>query len=199
MLSDLVVSQVWSSIVSMYNEGGDISGLLADYAKESQKREGHTNNVVKMFKEEIKKLKHNVPDNTLSDKQKYTIKLEMKEFENICDSGIRGSSVLNVSDTIDASLFEDTLEAVKEKCPLIYSMVQRLVISNPASRNLLKINTRKMVCGLHMLGIISNIRNNRTRNCFPLLFGLLCVTFGAGKHIIDMLQSIGLSLHWITM
>jgi hypothetical protein len=29
----------------------------------------------------------------------------MKEFEDICDSGIRGSSVLNVSDTIDASLF----------------------------------------------------------------------------------------------
>jgi hypothetical protein len=35
-LSDLVVSQVWSSIVSKYNEGSDISGLLAEYAKESQ-------------------------------------------------------------------------------------------------------------------------------------------------------------------
>ena len=33
------------------------------------------------------------------------IKLEMKEFENICDTGIRCSSVLNVSDTIDTSLF----------------------------------------------------------------------------------------------
>jgi hypothetical protein len=32
-LSDLVVSQVWSSIVSKYNEGGDISDLLAEYAK----------------------------------------------------------------------------------------------------------------------------------------------------------------------
>jgi hypothetical protein len=35
-LSDLVVSQVWSSIVLKYNEGGDISDLLAEYAKESQ-------------------------------------------------------------------------------------------------------------------------------------------------------------------
>jgi hypothetical protein len=35
-LSDLVVSQVWSSIVSKYNEDGDISNLLAEYAKESQ-------------------------------------------------------------------------------------------------------------------------------------------------------------------
>ena len=52
-LSDLVVSQVWSSIVSKYNEGGDISDLLAEYAKESQKREGHINNVINMFKEEI--------------------------------------------------------------------------------------------------------------------------------------------------
>ena len=86
-LSDLVVSQVWSSIVSKYNEGGDISDLLAEYAKESQKREGHINNVINMFKEEIEKLKHNVPDNTLSDKQKHMIKLEMKEFEDICDTG----------------------------------------------------------------------------------------------------------------
>lgn len=198
-LSDLVVSQVWSSIVSKYNEGGDISDLLAEYAKESQNREGHINNVINMFKKEIEKLKHSVPDNTLSDKQKHVIKLEMKEFEDTFDTGIRGSSVLNVSETIDASLFKDTLEAVKEKCPLIYSMVQSLVISNPASRNLLKTNTHKMICGLHMLGIISNIRNQRTRNCFPLIFGLLCITFGAGKQFIDMLQSIGLSLHWNTM
>ena len=56
-----------SSIVSTYNEGGDISGLLADYAKQSQKREGHINNVINMFKEDIKKLKDNVPANTLSD------------------------------------------------------------------------------------------------------------------------------------
>ena len=54
-----------------------------------------------------RKLKHNVPDNTLSDKQKHMIKLEMKEFEDICDTGIHGSSVLNVSDTIDASLFKE--------------------------------------------------------------------------------------------
>ena len=141
-LSDLVVSQVLSSIVSKYNEGGDISGLLAEYAKESHNREGHINIVINTFKKEIKKLKQNVPDNVLSDKQKHVIILEMKEFEDICDTGIRGSSVLNVSDTINASLFKDTLEAVKEKCPLVYSMVESLVISNTASRNTLKTNTQ---------------------------------------------------------
>jgi hypothetical protein len=57
--SDLVVSQVWSAIVSKYNEGGDISDLLAEYAKDHK---SHINNVINML--------HNVPDNTLSDKQK---------------------------------------------------------------------------------------------------------------------------------
>ena len=131
-----------SSIVSKYNEGGDISGLLAEYAKEAHNREGHINIVMNTFKKEIEKLKQNVPDNALSDKQKHVIILEMKEFEDICDTGIRGPSVLNVSDTINASLFKDTLEAVKEKCPLIYSMVESLVISNTASRNTLKTNTQ---------------------------------------------------------
>ena len=53
-LSDLVVSQVWSSIVLKYNEGGDISGLLAEYAKESHNREGHINIVSTHLKRKLR-------------------------------------------------------------------------------------------------------------------------------------------------
>jgi hypothetical protein len=147
----------------------------------------------------MEKLRHDIPKTALSDKQKNTVKLEMKVLEDICDTNIRGSSVHDTSNTIGATLFKDILEAVCEKCPLIYDMVKTLVISNPLSRNLLKTNAHKMLCGLHTLGIISNIRNSKTRNCFPLIFGLLCISFGAGKQFIDMLQSMGLSLSWKSM
>ena len=190
-VSDLVLNEMCETILSMYNDGSDITGKLAEYAKESNNREQHIDTLINIYKREIVKLGN--------DSQKNTVKSEMKVLEDICDTNIRGSSVHDASSTINVTLFKDILEAVNEKCPLIYDMVKTLVISNPVSRNLLKTNTHKMLCGLHMLGVISNIRNSKTRNCFPLIFGLLCISFGAGKQFIDMLQSMGLSLSWKSM
>ena len=73
---------------------------------------------------------------------------------------------------------------------MVHDMIEALVISNKVNRNILKINAHKMVCGLQTLGFISNIRSSKTRNCFPLMFGLLCISYGAGKQFVDMLQSI---------
>ena len=198
-VSDLVLNEMWETILSMYNDGSDITGKLAEYAKESNNREQHIDTLINIYKREIVKLGNDIPKTALSDSQKNTVKSEMKVLEDICDTNIRGSSVHDVSSTINVTLFKDILEAVNEKCPLIYDMVKTLVISNPVSRNLLKTNTHKMLCGLHTLGVISNIRNSKTRNCFPLIFGLLCISFGAGKQFIDMLQSMGLSLNWKSM
>jgi hypothetical protein len=40
-VSELVLHEVWANILSTYNDGGDISEKLADYAKESTNREHH--------------------------------------------------------------------------------------------------------------------------------------------------------------
>ncbi len=82
----------------------------------------------------MEKLHHNIPKTALSANQKNTVKLEMKMLEGICDTNIRGSSVHDTSSTIGATLFKDILEAVSEKCTLIYDMVKILVISNQVSR-----------------------------------------------------------------
>ena len=74
----------------------------------------------------------------------------------------------------------------------MYDVVESLVISNPRSRNILKTNSHKILCGLQTLGFMSNIRNSKIKNCFPLMFGLLCISYGAGERFIDMLQSMGL-------
>lgn len=198
-ISDQVVDQIWSSLVSTYNDGGDISALLAEYARESQTRDRHVKTLVKMYEVDVMKLKSDIPKDNLSKHQKATIKYEMKVLEGLCDKNIRGSSAQESSDNISPSLFKEILETVHEKCPLVNEMLEALVISNPVSRNLLKTNAHKMLCGLQTLGFIGNIRNSRTRNCFPMMFGLLCISYGAGKQFIDMLQSMGLSLHWNTM
>jgi hypothetical protein len=47
-------------LVSTHNECGDITTLLADYAKQNSKRETLTTAVVKMYEAEITKLKGDV-------------------------------------------------------------------------------------------------------------------------------------------
>ena len=56
-----------------------------------------------------------------------------------------------------------------------------------------------MLCGYQALALLLNVRNSNCQNDFPLLFRLLCVSYGAGKQFINMLQSIGFSLHFDSM
>ena len=158
-VSEEVVSHIWSLLVSTYNDAGDISTMLMEYTKESQKREQYINSLVRMYESEIVRLKNVEHGNQLNMHQKAVIKDEMKILESVCDKGIRSGSSLDSCDNISPSLFKEFLEEVNEKCPLVHGMLEALVISNPVSRNILKTNAHKMLCGLQTLGFISNMRN----------------------------------------
>lgn len=195
--SEQVMCQIWSALVAANSKGQDISSMIMDYTRETQTRDRLLKTLVNIYETEIAKLK--VPHEHLTTHQKVTIKTEMKVLEGVCDNNIRDGSAQEAFDNISPSLFQEFAEAVKEKCPLIHEVLEALVVSNPVQRNVLKTNSHKMLCGLQTLAFIVNIRNSKARNCFPMLFGLLCISYGAGKQFIDMLQSMGLSLHWNTM
>ena len=108
----------------------------------------------------------------------------MKIHESVCDKGIRRGSSLNSCDDKSPSLFTEILDEAGEKCLLVHGMLGALVISNPVSR---KTDDHKMLFGLQTLGFISNTRNSKAKDCFSLMFGLLCMSYGAGKQLIRML------------
>ena len=87
-VSDLVLNEMWETILSMYNDGSDITGKLAEYAKESNNREQHIDTLINIYKREIVKLGNDIPKTALSDSQKNTVKSEMKVLEDICDTNI---------------------------------------------------------------------------------------------------------------
>ena len=121
----------------------------------------------------------------------------MKVLETLCDLNTRDGS--EAFDSVTPALFQEFTKAVQENCPFIHEVIEALVVSNLHERNVYKTNSHKMLCGLQSLAFMVNIRNSKARNSFPLLFGLMCISYGSGKQFIDMLQSMGLSLHWNTM
>lgn len=116
------------------------------------------------------------------------------------DSGLRNDNISARHDLITGDIFNAFASQIKEKCPLIDSILETLVVAK-SDRNVHKTNAFKFKfkCASHVLAALIHIRSSKTSTDFPLLFGLLCISYGAGKQFINMLNAIGLSLHWDTM
>ena len=51
----------------------------------------------------------------------------------------------------------------------------------------------KMKAAIHLLASVLDVRDQNARNDIPVLFGLLCLSFGAGPSLITVLQHLGLT------
>ena len=90
------------------------------------------------------------------------------------------------------------LEDIEKKCPLIFSILQTLLVADVRKR-VHKTPEHKLKCGVNALALLLSVGNQKFSNDVRLLFGLLCISYGAGKQFINMLNAIGLSPHWDTM
>ena len=197
--SERAICQIWSALVETNNKGKGITKLIIDYTAGAKIRDSLLKTLIIAYESEISRLKMEGSHDQLSKQQKSSIREEMKVLEGLCNTNIRDGSSQEAYDSVSAYLFKEFTEAVQERCPLIHEVIETLVVSNQQERNVYKPNSHKMLCGLQSLAFMVNIRNSTARNSFPLLFGLLCVSYGAGKQFTDMLQSMGLSLHSNTM
>jgi hypothetical protein len=118
-----------------YNEGDDVTSLLAEYTRENSRRDNYMNILVNMYEAEIQTLKGDINPSQLTEQHKATIKSEMRLLEDICDKNIIGSSILESSGNINPMLFKAILVAFSEKCPFAFEMIEFLVISNPCSKS----------------------------------------------------------------
>ena len=79
------------------------------------------------------------------------------------------------------------------------SAIESLVVSDTTHRNANKTEHYKKLCSSQSLAILLNIRNSRAVNDFVFLFGILCISYSAGKQMINMLSKLGLSVQWDTL
>ena len=193
-----VMTQIWQQL-SIATQGMlQVQVLLAEFTREAQERDRLMKTLLTAFEAELAQAK-DVENAKLTIQQTERIAQEIKILEGICNIGIRSLQYSDVDELI-TSMFKEFVDAVKERCPLLRNIVETLVVSNPTGeRNVKKTNEQKVLRGHHALALLLNVRNSKCRNDFPLLFGLLCMSYGAGKQFINMLQSIGLSLHYDSM
>ena len=195
--SQEVMKQIFERLYIATEEDSEVRKILKEFMAESNRRDQLIKTLLRFDKKN-----NNGNSNTKSDvltyNQRETVMKEMKVLEELCDIGLHSNKAED-SD-VDTSFFEEFTETVKNKCPFLSSIIEALVIgSNSCKRNTHKTAQSKLPCGHHALALLLNVRNSNCFNDFPLLFGLFCMSYGAGKQLVNMLKAIGLSLHFDTM
>ena len=132
----------------------------------------------------------------MSSSQKVKIEKEFAEMEQMCFFGLKEEA--GVEDIFTTELFSNLLNAFEENCPLLHSILETLLVID-SRRRVYKTAEYKLTCGVHALSLLLSVKNQKCSNDVRLLLGLVCVTYGAGKQFINLLNSIGLTPHWDTM
>lgn len=149
-------------------------------------------NVICLFKDILEHGK--LLGGTLSLSERQAIQTEIDKIKSIFSIGIRNKeSTQDLIQFLDPSLFQTLLSKVKSQCPMLITLLEQLVLSSNASRSKIKTPNMKMKAGVHLLASLIDVRDQNARNDVPILFGLLCLSFGAGPSLIGVLQHLGLS------
>lgn len=131
----------------------------------------------------------------LSLAERNAIVAEVKNANELFRLGIRDNNdVKDLVGIFDPSLFNKLLNKFKTECPTISNILEQLVLSVNASRNTIKTSAMKMKAAVHLLSSLLNVRDQRSGNDIPVLFGFLCISYGAGPSMIGLLQHLGLSV-----
>jgi hypothetical protein len=196
---DSRIEELWGELTAHLKDDtpGDITLQIAEqYKVEQDNRNTFTNALVKLYQIQVQNIHHTGV--YLNAEQQQEIKVEMKKLAELSNKGYRTGKFWTDTN-IPNDIFMSFLEEVVSTCPLITSVVECLVVSNKQDRNVHKTTQYKLLCASQSLSVLLNIRNSRAKNDFVLFFGMLCVSYGAGKQFINMLSSLGLSLHWDTL
>ena len=184
-------------LVSAFDEGNIIfaNELAKDHNLNLQKFFQLNSALVKVYEVKLKLL--NVSEGVaITDLQQQQIEKEIKEMEEMCELGMKKDG--GAQDVFDSKVFDDLLSNFNDKCPLLHSILQTLLVTDQRKR-VYKSPEYKLTCGIHALSLLLSVRNKKCKNGVRLLLGLVCVTFGAGKQLMNLLNHIGLTPHWDTM
>lgn len=131
---------------------------------------------------------------TLTSTQKKALEMELKCLEDLAQFGIRDlEDEDDLTVLIGELCFDKLAENVQMHCPLVTDIVKCLTSTPRLGRNTGKKDEMfKFKSGLQLIQALQTIRSQKVNSDFSTMFGLLLVSYGAGKTMLDMLEPFGL-------
>ena len=125
---------------------------------------------------------------------KTVLEAELKECRKFCKVGVER---MTKSDNLESILGENTFDTfatnVRDNCPVLTDIIETLAIGKWSQYNKgKKTESYKFKTALQMILALDDIKSQRTTTEFSTLFGLLLISHGAGKAVIQALEPFGL-------
>ena len=115
---------------------------------------------------------------------------EMDTFISFLNIGLETQDLSKV----DVSGVFSTLPVnTREQCPLLFNVLDTLVLHKTDGRELSEMRVRSAV---HSLAILVSLKSQKIQNDFKILFTCLCISFGGGMRFIGMQNHLGLTVSW---
>ena len=103
----------------------------------------------------------------LSLSERNVITSEVDKAKQLFNFSLRENKGKDISDIFNPLLFQNLVSDLKSTCPTINNILEQLVLTHNTSRNVMKTESIKM-------------KDQHCKNDIPILFGLLCICYGAG-------------------
>ena len=131
---------------------------------------------------------------SVKEEQRLKLQKELTTLQQLQSIGI-----CNLKDEDDLELmigemyFDNLATDVERQCPMITEIVKLLVTGKRDERNTgKKAPEFKFKSAVQVLLALDDIRSQKTKSDFSTLFGLLLMSHGAGKTMLDALEPFGL-------
>ena len=131
---------------------------------------------------------------SVKEEQRLQLQKELTTLQQLQKIGI-----CNLKDEDDLELmigemyFDNLATDVERQCPMITEIVKLLVTGKRDERNTgKKAPEFKFKSAVQVLLALDDIRSQKTKSDFSTLFGLLLMSHGAGKTMLDALEPFGL-------
>ena len=146
----------------------------------------------RMYEEGINKLIKTREIGKLSTSESEELNKEIVTFTSILDFELENTEKDIKYDDLHIKL-KNLPEDVKENCPLIFNIVEALLLTKEDQSTQ---SEKRVRSTMHALALLLSLHNQKMQNNFRLMFTMLCVSYGAGDRFITMLNHMGLSISW---
>ena len=178
--------EIMETIISSVNDSY-IKTLVFMYDKEMDCVSSLTESIDILYETEIEFLMKR--SNHISASETNLLIEEFNKLSTIVNLGIRTGK--NFADAkITSDVFKNFKLDFQRDCPHLTDLIQALFPGD---------NERKEKGAMHALGLLASLRNKQCRNDITLIFTILLVSYGAGCRMMNMLNKVGLTIHWDTL
>ena len=166
-----------------------IEALLKAHRKQNDLVMKYFETLDKLYEKEIKSLIVERERPSLSELDKTKLSADVETLAGSVNTGLR-SGGCDTEVLLESNIFEKLVERVSRDCPFLYDIVKCIFPTD---------NERKKRGAVHSLSLLMSLKNSHCENDITLVFTIMLVAHGAGARLVNMVNHIGVTIHWNTL